>query len=113
MSEQLCRDGDMFPDREHDPYCDLSRGIGGCNCLPDFGAPERVWIRHGTDVYTRSVPDADEYVLAESIREICCVTEGVLCMPEEPCTCCTIRDEREDSGDAKAPLLAALCGRKG
>ena len=25
--------------REHDPYCDLSRGTGGCNCFPDFGAP--------------------------------------------------------------------------
>ena len=123
----------------------------------DKEPPERVWIRHGMDVFTKCVPDSDEYVLAESVRESCCVTEGVLCMPEEPCTCCTIRDEREDSGpsgvwvltvarfladldlnveptserwrqyvneahdlavrlwvcDAKAPLLAALCGRKG
>lgn len=54
----------MSDERAHDPYCDLSRGLGGCNCLPDFGAPARIWIRHGTDVFHVSVPDADEYVHA-------------------------------------------------
>ena len=82
--------------RAHDPYCDLSRGLGGCNCLPDFGAPERVWIRHGMDVFTKSVPDADEYVLASAppaptVNEECCVTGGAACTSEDPCVCCAAR----------------------
>ena len=40
----------------------------------DKEPPERVWIRHGMDVFTKSVPDSDEYVLAERIGE--CVHPG-------------------------------------
>ena len=118
MSEQLCRDGDMFPDREHDPYCDLSRGIGGCNCLPDFGAPERVWIRHGTDVYTRSVPDADEYVLAGSHEDDdrrCEADElvGAFWAALEEVHGVTSTRSTPRLRDAEAALLAALCKRGG
>ena len=35
----------------------------------DRVTPERVWIRHGMDVFTKCVPDADEYVLAEAERK--------------------------------------------
>ena len=35
----------------------------------DKEPPERVWIRHGMDVFTKSVPNADEYVLAELVDD--------------------------------------------
>ena len=34
----------------------------------DEEPPERVWIRHGMDVFTKCVPESDEYVLAERER---------------------------------------------
>ena len=33
-----------------------------------MSTPERVWIRHGMDVFTKCVPESDEYVRAERER---------------------------------------------
>ena len=34
-----------------------------------MSTPERIWIRHGMDVFTKSVSNADEYVLAELVDD--------------------------------------------
>ena len=86
-----------------------------------MSTPERIWIRHVMDVFTKSVPNADEYVLAERIetpeddggRWEADELVGAFWAALEEAHGVTSTRSTPRLRDAEAALLAALCKRGG